>query len=72
MTTLHVSAFRNRDGSLIVQVLNTGRQPERIGCRPEATPRRTWWTPRMISPRVRAGSATVPARALVTYVVREG
>jgi GH35 family endo-1,4-beta-xylanase/O-glycosyl hydrolase len=68
--TLHVSAFRNRDGSVAVQVLNTGQEPARITGMRRA---RSYVVDAAhdLAPQPR-GSTIVPARALVTYVAREG
>jgi hypothetical protein len=60
---LRVSAFRNRDGSRVVQVLNTGQSPERIAMQGLGAPPRTWWTPRTTSRRAgRESRAFPPAR----------
>ena len=68
-SSLPVSAFRNPDGSVVVQVLNTGQAPVDLALRAS----RAYLvdaTHDLTPVAVHGGRARVPARALETFVMR--
>ena len=71
-SSLGVSAFRNRDGSLATQVINRATTPTRVRLpfHGRVTAYTTDATHDLAPAPVRGRWATLPPRSLVTYVVR--
>jgi glucosylceramidase len=68
-STLPVSAFHNPDGSVVVQVLNTGRAPVDVAL-PASRAYLVDATHDLARVAVHRNHAVVPARALETFVMR--
>jgi len=67
---LQVSAFRNRDGSQVAEILNNGSRPERVSLHGMAAGHLSAYVTgdaQALSPE--SGPLTVPARSLLTVVV---